>query len=85
MRPGDDGGLLIGQAVTDPDDGFRVVVIDPDLHTVEIEDAGGTVLIDTIEHFTASHRSACRDHEENWTTALLRPMASPYALPSGST
>jgi hypothetical protein len=48
-------GLVIGQAVSDPDDGCRVVVIDPDLNTVEIEDSGGSVLVDTIEHFTASH------------------------------
>jgi hypothetical protein len=48
-------GITIGQAVTDPDDGFRVVAIDPDLNTVDIEDSGGTVVIDTIEHFTSSH------------------------------
>jgi hypothetical protein len=48
-------GLVIGQAVADADDGFRVVAIDPDLNTVEIEDSGGTVLTDTIDHFTASH------------------------------
>jgi hypothetical protein len=48
-------GLVIGQAVTDPDEGFRVVAIDPDLNTVEVEDSGGMVLIDSIDHFTASH------------------------------
>ena len=55
-------GLAIGQAVTDPDDGFRVVAIDPDLNTVEIEDSGGTVLIDTIDHFTASHPPPRSEH-----------------------
>jgi hypothetical protein len=54
-------GLVIGQAVTDPDDGFRVVAIDPDLDTVEIEDSGGTVQIDAIEHFSASHPLAPGD------------------------
>ena len=54
-------GLMIGQ-VTDPDDGCRVVVIDPDLNTVEIEDSGGRVLVDTIEHFTASHPPARSEH-----------------------
>jgi hypothetical protein len=35
-------GVLIGQAVTDPDDGWHVVAIDPDLDTLEIEDSGGS-------------------------------------------
>jgi hypothetical protein len=48
-------GLVIGQAVRDPDDGYRVVAIDPDLDTVEIEDSRGSVQVDTIEHFIASH------------------------------
>jgi hypothetical protein len=55
-------GLVIGQAVTEPDDGCRVVAIDPDLNTVEIEDALGSVLVDTIEHFTASHPPARSEH-----------------------
>ena len=55
-------GLVIGQAVTDPDDGCHGVAIDPDLNTVEIEDSGGTVLVDTIEHFTASHPPAHSEH-----------------------
>jgi len=51
------GGLTIGQAVID---GYgvrslRVVVIDPDLNVVEAEDSAGTVVIDTIDHFIASH------------------------------
>ncbi len=48
-------GLAIGQGVTDPDDGFWVVAIDPDLDTVETENSAGTVVTDTINHFTASH------------------------------
>jgi hypothetical protein len=48
-------GIAIGQGVTEPDDGFRVVAIDPDLNTVEIENSAGTVVSDTIEHFTASY------------------------------
>jgi hypothetical protein len=55
-------GLLIGQAVTDPDEGFRVVAIDPDLDTVEIEDSRACVLVDTIEHFIATHPFACSSH-----------------------
>jgi hypothetical protein len=55
-------GLVIGQAVTEPDDGCRVVAIDPDLNTVEIEDSRGSVLVDTIEHFTASHPLARIEH-----------------------
>jgi hypothetical protein len=51
-------GLVIGQAVRDPDDGCRVVAIDPDLNTVEIEDARGSVLVDTIEHLMASQPPA---------------------------
>jgi len=48
-------GIAIGQGATDPDDGFRVVAIDPDLDTVETENSAGTVVTDTIDHFTASH------------------------------
>ena len=55
-------GLLIGQAVSEPDDGCRVVAIDPDLNTVEIEDSVGAVLVDTIEHFLASHPRARSEH-----------------------
>jgi hypothetical protein len=53
---------MVGQAVTEPDDGFRVVAIDPDLSIVEIEDSAGAVLVDTIEHFTASHPPAHSEH-----------------------
>ena len=55
-------GLAIGQAVTEPDDGSRVVAIDPDLNTVEIEDSVGAILVDTIEHFLASHPRARSEH-----------------------
>jgi hypothetical protein len=57
-------GLLIGKGSHGPEDGFRVVAIDPDLNTVEIEDSGGTVLVDTIEHFTASHPPALQLAED---------------------
>jgi hypothetical protein len=51
------GGLMIGQAAMDRNGcpSLRVVVIDPDLNMVEVEDSAGTVLIDTIDHFIASH------------------------------
>ena len=54
------GGLMIGQAALDRDGlpSFRVVVIDPGVDMVQAEDAAGTLLIDTIEHFLARH--ACR-------------------------
>ncbi|HEY2430125.1 MAG TPA: hypothetical protein VGI06_14400 [Acidimicrobiales bacterium] len=54
------GGLAIGQTWEDRTDGpaLRVVAIDPDLHSVEAEDAAGDVVRDTIEHFTATHRPA---------------------------
>jgi hypothetical protein len=55
-------GIAVGQVVTEPDDGRHVVAIDPDLDTVEIEDAAGSVVIDTIEHFTASHPPARSEH-----------------------
>jgi hypothetical protein len=55
-------GLLIGQAVSEPDDGCRVVAIDPDLNIVEIEDSLGSVLVDTIDHFTLSHPLVCSEH-----------------------
>ena len=51
------GGLTIGQSAIDGDGvrSLRVVVIDPDLNIVEAEDSGGTVVVDTIDHFIASH------------------------------
>jgi hypothetical protein len=53
-------GLTIGQAAIDCDGlpSLRVVLIDPDLNMVQAEDSAGTVLIDTIDHFLASH--TCR-------------------------
>ena len=55
-------GIAIGQGVTDAPDGFRVVAIDPDLNTVETEDSAGTVVSDTIDHFTASHPPPRSEH-----------------------
>jgi len=51
------GGLMIGEQAIEGDDRrpFRIVVIDPTLNRVEAEDAAGTVLIDTIDHFIATH------------------------------
>jgi len=52
-------GLMIGEQTIEGDDGrsFRVVVIDPTLNR-EAEDAAGALLIDTIDHFIASHVGA---------------------------
>jgi hypothetical protein len=54
------GGLMIGEQTIEGDDrrSFRVVAIDPTLNRVEAEDAAGALLIDTIDHFIASHISA---------------------------
>ncbi len=53
------GGLVIGQSWEDTTAGpvLRVVVIDPELHSVEAEDIAGGVVLDDIEHFTATHRA----------------------------
>lgn len=53
------GGLVIGQSWEDTTSGpvLRVVVIDPELHSVEAEDIAGGVVLDDIEHFTATHRA----------------------------
>jgi hypothetical protein len=52
-------GLVIGQTWMDRSEGpaLRVVAIDPELHSVEAEDPAGSVILDTIEHFTATHRA----------------------------
>jgi predicted RNA methylase len=50
------GGLTIGQMAADADGAYRVVAIDPDVNTVEAEDATGQVVFDTIDHFVATHR-----------------------------
>jgi hypothetical protein len=49
------GGLIIGQMAADADGAYRVVAIDPDVNTVEAEDATGQVVFDTIDHFVATH------------------------------
>jgi hypothetical protein len=49
------GGLIIGQMAADADGAYRVVAIDPDVNTVEAEDATGHVVFDTIDHFVATH------------------------------
>jgi hypothetical protein len=51
-------GLMIGEAVMDPHGALRIVAIDPDLNTVEAEDAAGVLLFDTIDHFHATHSAA---------------------------
>jgi hypothetical protein len=50
-------GLGIGQRWRDSTRPmiFRVVTIDPVLHTVEIEDPFGVFESDTIEHFLSTH------------------------------
>lgn len=51
------GGLEIGQTFQDEQLGgfVRVVAIDPELRSVEAEGPAGDVVMDTIEHFTATH------------------------------
>jgi hypothetical protein len=52
------GGLIIGQTWDDAQQGsLRIVAIDPDLHSVEAEDPTGVLVLDTIEHFTATRRA----------------------------
>jgi hypothetical protein len=52
------GGLIIGQTWDDGNRGaLRVVAIDPDLHSVEAEDPSGVLVLDTIEHFTATRHA----------------------------
>jgi hypothetical protein len=48
---------LIGQSWRERDETHicRVVRIDPALHVIEVESAGGDVERDTIEHFLATH------------------------------
>ena len=50
-------GLDIGQTWDDDPEGVivRIVAVDPDLDSVEAEDATGGVVFDTIEHFLATH------------------------------
>lgn len=49
------GSLAIGQSWEQPEHGtLRVVVIDPDLDSVEAEDSKGGVILDTIGHFTTT-------------------------------
>jgi hypothetical protein len=49
-------GMTIGEVFEDCDHGVvRVVAIDPEMHHVEAEDLTGAVLVDDIEHFTATH------------------------------
>jgi hypothetical protein len=50
------GGLAIGQTFRDEHEGtVRVVAIDPDMHSVEAEGPAGNLVLDTIEHFTATY------------------------------
>jgi len=49
-------GLTIGQAFEDGEHTVvRVVGIDPEMHFVETEGDDGALLVDDIEHFTATH------------------------------
>jgi hypothetical protein len=49
-------GMTIGEVFEDRDHSVvRVVAIDPEMHHVEAEDLTGAVLVDDIEHFTATH------------------------------
>ena len=49
-------GLTIGQAFEDGEHAVvRVVGIDPEMHFVETEGDDGALLVDDIEHFTATH------------------------------
>ena len=49
-------GMAIGEEFEDRDHSVvRVVAIDPEMHHVEAEDLTGAVLVDDIEHFTATH------------------------------
>jgi hypothetical protein len=49
-------GMTIGEVFEDCDHALvRVVAIDPDMHHVEAEGPTGAVLVDDIEHFTATH------------------------------
>jgi hypothetical protein len=48
--------MAIGEEFEDRDHSVvRVVAIDPEMHHVEAEDLTGAVLVDDIEHFTATH------------------------------
>jgi hypothetical protein len=48
--------MTIGEVFEDRDHSVvRVVAIDPEMHHVEAEDLTGAVLVDDIEHFTATH------------------------------
>jgi len=50
------GGLTIGQSFEDDDHAVvRIVAVDPAMHFVEAESPVGTMLVDTIEHFTSTH------------------------------
>ena len=53
-------GLVMGQSAVERATrrSFRVVAIDPDLNTVEAEDAVGGIVVDTIDHFVASYACA---------------------------
>jgi len=50
-------GLDIGQSWDDAPDGtvLRIVAVDPDLGSVEAEDASGLLVVDSIRHFVATH------------------------------
>ena len=50
-------GLDIGQTWDDAPEGevLRIVAVDPDLGSVEAEDARGTPVFDSIGHFLATH------------------------------
>ena len=51
-------GLVIGQLFENGQTGeLRIVAIDPELHSLQAENGRGEVVLDTIEHFTATHRS----------------------------
>ena len=49
-------GLSIGQQFEGDDHAVvRIVAVDPGMHFVEAEDPSGELLVDSIEHFTATH------------------------------
>jgi len=50
-------GLDIGQSWDEAPDGvmLRIVAVDPELDSVEAEDASGILVRDSIRHFLATH------------------------------
>jgi len=49
------GSLAIGDVLTNAQGEWRVVVIDPEINSLEAEDSAGHVVCDSIDHFVTSH------------------------------